>query len=205
MIKKTLFLYMSVLILILAIVNIVSAQGLVSIEVVLRIDGNFEEWKRIKPLAEDSIVDVDEKEAVNFSKVWAVLLGKNLYISYCCVKRLDNWGTEAFKYNVFIDVDNNTQTGYRGWDGSWALGADYLLQGGTIFKFAGHSPRSWSWIKKGLQEYGIKANWAEIKIPLSVMDIVQVAEMKILFYGDNIKQIDYVPDDYANEALTITR
>lgn len=180
-----------------------SKAELPSIKVTMAVDGNFDEWKRIKPLANDSIKDVDESEPVNFSRVWATSAGKNLYISYCCTKPID-FGDAAYRYNVFIDADNNVNTGYKGWDGNWTLGADYLVQGATVFEFSSASNRTWEWKKREVLRYKIGGDQVEIRIPLSLLGLKNKQECRILFYGDNINEIDYVPDDYTNRSFVIT-
>jgi hypothetical protein len=57
---------------------------------------------------------------------------------------------DGFRYNMFVDVDRNPTTGYRG-AGTWLpIGADVLIQGGqdrvTTFKFTGAGNQgAWSW------------------------------------------------------------
>lgn len=47
-------------------------------------------------------------------------------------------------YTIFVDTDRNAQTGFRGSSGDYPLGADYLLQGTTLFQYSG-SGIDWSW------------------------------------------------------------
>lgn len=168
----------------------------------IKIDENFDEWKKIEPLTVDSTGDVAETEQVNFSKVWANPAGKSLYISYCCTKPI-NFEGEAYRYNVFIDVDNDINTGYRGWDGNWPLGADYLVQGATVFEFSGSTNRAWEWKKGEIVTYRIKEDQVEMKIPLSSLGLKNKQEFRVLFYGDNINEADYVPDDHIDRALNV--
>ncbi len=173
-----------------------------AIKVTMSVDGKFDEWKRLKPLADDSIKDIPDTERVNFSKVWAEVAGKNLYISYCCTKPI-NFENEAYRYNVFVDADNDLSTGYRGWDGNWALGADYLVQGATVFEFSGSPNRVWEWKKKGAAVYKIEGSQIEMKVPLSSLGLNNKQDFRVLFYGDNVSVTDYVPDDNINKSFVI--
>lgn len=172
------------------------------IKVKMAIDGEFDEWRRIEPLADDSIKDVDETEPVNFSKVWAAPVGKNLYISYRCTKPI-NFEDSAYRYNIFIDADNNADTGYKGWDGNWVLGADYLIQGATVFEFSAATNRTWGWKKREVLAYKMGGDQVEMRILLSFLGLENKRECRILFYGDNINEIDYAPDDYTNKSFVI--
>lgn len=171
-------------------------------KVKMAVDGEFDEWKIIEPLADDSIKDVDETEPINFSKVWATPVGKNLYISYRCTKPI-NFEDSAYRYNIFIDADNNAGTGYKGWDGNWVLGADYLIQGATIFEFSAATNRTWGWKKREVLAYKIGGDQVEMRILLSFLGLENKRECRILFYGDNINEIDYVPDDHLNKSFVI--
>lgn len=60
----------------------------------------------------------------------------------------------AFNYSLFLDVDNNRNTGYIGTSGQLSVGADVLLQGrkvdtdivrASVFRFTGASSMAWAW------------------------------------------------------------
>lgn len=62
---------------------------------------------------------------------------------------------------LFIDADESLETGYRGKDASWIMGADLMIQGRTVYRFTGHSPGTWSWsMPVELDSYaGQNAGW----------------------------------------------
>lgn len=168
----------------------------------MKIDGNFDDWQNVQIAKEDAIGDVDPEDSIDFAKVWVVAENENIYISYQCAKPMD-WNTEAWKYNIFIDADNDCNTGYRGWEQDWALGADYLLQGATIFKFSGKDRMTWGWTEVGLQLYAIAENRVELQVPRSIIEIEKEQPVRILLHGDNYKKVDFLPDSYAVEVITI--
>lgn len=166
------------------------------------IDGKFDEWKGTNPLAEDTKEDVGAEDVVDWTAFWAMRDNENLYFSYACAKPLD-WSANAWRYNVFIDTDNNPETGYKGYDGNWAIGADYLLQGGIIFKFNGPSQTAWEWQEIGSQKYFIESNQVEIQVPYTVIGITVSQKVNILLHGDNVEKTDFLPGNYTKEVIVI--
>ncbi|MCC3375052.1 DUF4832 domain-containing protein [Cohnella sp. REN36] len=53
--------------------------------------------------------------------------------------------------NLFIDADNNAGTGYNGWEYK-RTGADYLVQNGKLFRYAGPG---WAWEEIGPAEWQV--------------------------------------------------
>lgn len=168
----------------------------------IEIDGKCDEWQDIKPVATDTTGDVAVLKDVDFRNLWVVTDKENVYMSYSCVNSID-WNTEGWKYNMFIDVDNDLNTGYRGGDMSWALGADFLLQGATIFEFSGKEQTIWDWKSLGLQTYSVDSSQIEVSISRDLIKIGEGATFKALLYGDNSQKIDFVPNDYATNAIII--
>ncbi|MFH1856426.1 MAG: hypothetical protein ABH836_04245, partial [Candidatus Omnitrophota bacterium] len=89
-------------------------QGISSAETKdIKIDGNCDEWNKISVTANDAIGDIDSDDVVDFVKVWIVPQDNDLYLSYLCGQPMD-WNAEAWRYNIFMDLDDNIETGYRG-------------------------------------------------------------------------------------------
>ncbi|MBB6670471.1 DUF4832 domain-containing protein [Cohnella nanjingensis] len=55
--------------------------------------------------------------------------------------------------NLFINSDNNADTGYNGWEYK-RTGADYLVQNGKLFRYAGPG---WAWEEIGPAEWQVSA------------------------------------------------
>ena len=51
----------------------------------------------------------------------------------------------GFRHNVFLDVDRDRETGFYGGGNFLAVGADFLLQGPTLYQFIGAGPEDWLW------------------------------------------------------------
>lgn len=169
----------------------------------IKIDGKCDEWKNIKPVAEDPRGDVDDNDVVDYMKLWVVRDSDNLYISYTFARPVD-WNTDAWRCNVFIDTDGNGNKGYKGSEGDWAIGADYLVQGGKVFQFIGSGPMAWEWKELATLSYSVDEAQVEIKMPYSVLGIKPTQKINILLHGDNQpgKQ-DCVPDTYKTKVIII--
>jgi hypothetical protein len=46
-----------------------------------------------------------------------------------------------YGFSWYLDTDQSPQTGFA----MFSIGADYLLEGGVLFKFAGANQGSWVW------------------------------------------------------------
>lgn len=168
----------------------------------IKIDGKCDEWKGIKPLAEDPKADVGSGDTVDYLDFSVVRGGDSLYISYACAGLMD-WNTNAWRYNVFINTDDNLNTGYKGSDGTWQMGADYVVQGGKLFKFAGAGPTAWEWKEVESLSYSVEGARAEIEAPYGSLEIKPDQKIEVLLHGDNVNTVDFVPDDYKTKAIIV--
>lgn len=180
----------------------VNSAGAVDDASKIKIDNKCDEWKDIKPLAEDPKGDVSNNDVVDYLDFSAVRGSDSLYISYACVNPMD-WNTNAWRYNVFINTDDNLTTGYKGYDGSWHIGADYLVQGGKLFKFTGTGPMAWEWKEIESLSYSVEGARAEVKVPYNSLEIKPGQKIEILLHGDNANTVDFVPDDYKTKVIII--
>lgn len=93
-------------------------------------------------------VDADESQATDFLAVSMAHDSQNLYIRQQ-FHRTANSGFFASNQILFFDTDQDRATGYTGPTGSLAIGAEFLLEGTSLFAFAGGSNQSsfsWNWI-----------------------------------------------------------
>lgn len=58
-------------------------------------------------------------------------------------------------YSIYIDADGDSGTGYAG--GKYS-GADYLVQGITVFTFSGTNRMAWEWQQSGMGRSTVKGN-----------------------------------------------
>lgn len=94
------------------------------------IDGNTSDWNSISPIATTSGQTATSlKVSDDNNYLYFLIQGSNL----------------GPNYELFIDTDSNSSTGYQ--EGTWTgTGLDYLVENGTLYKSTGSS---WSWSSLG--------------------------------------------------------
>jgi len=107
-------------------------------------------------------------------------------------------GTLDAKYNVYIDTDSNPSTGFHGGSGNFPVGAEYLVQGSTVYHYTG-TGLNWSWASVGTFTPGVSGNSAEYKFARSLIGSPKI--VRLYFYGDNTG-LGGVVDSYPTSALT---
>ncbi|PJB19106.1 MAG: hypothetical protein CO117_05910 [Flavobacteriaceae bacterium CG_4_9_14_3_um_filter_33_16] len=88
------------------------------IKVNIAIDGNFDDWKDVDVLVDDSAYGNN----MQILKVWGGGDNINVYIEGKSTMLLE-------LLSVFINTDNNSNTGYGAWQWGASSGADFLFQG----------------------------------------------------------------------------
>ncbi|MBK7107341.1 MAG: T9SS type A sorting domain-containing protein [Ignavibacteriae bacterium] len=168
----------------------------------ITIDGNFSDWNNISKLDTNSnpienILDIDFPNA-DIEDLWATVDEENFYLSY---KILGEWSN--YFYHIFIDIDDNENTGYRYQDSS-LTGAEYMIENETLWKYTGQGGSAWSWsaalgmIKKN------NPNQLELSIPLNLIDPENVKNnIRILLQNNESVEpyslLDISPNNFASE------
>lgn len=105
------------------------------------LDGSFADWSGTPSLGIDPVdATQDGQTTLDFREVWMGNTSENLVIAL----RTENDAQIGWAYNLFIDSDISSSTGYQGSDGNLGIGGDYLLQGQFLFQYAG-SGTDWNW------------------------------------------------------------
>ncbi|MCR5720453.1 MAG: PT domain-containing protein [Lachnospiraceae bacterium] len=144
------------------------------------IDGSSQDWKYAPKLCENAGL---------FAEVSAVAYGDSLYIERK-LKDVTNYSKE----NYYFDVDGNHTNGLSN------KGADYLLQGDTLYKYSGTNG-SWDWTESGksfeTSRYDDNA-FAEYRIPLNAFNNV-TSDIRV-----NIGVIDANWDELDNYPASVS-
>ncbi len=99
----------------------------------------------------------------------------------------------GFRNNVFIDIDHDRTTGFRGSGDQLSIGAEFLLQGSSVFSFAGATPTTWNWGFLGSQPFdAFPTTDVETMIPRSL--IGNPDGFDFVLFGDNTAEQDYYPN-----------
>jgi len=117
----------------------------------VNVDGKIDEWANIPAIASAS--------SGLLKTLKAQADGADLYL---CVT-----GTIGANYSIFLNVDNNANTGLK--SGVWIPhGSDYLLQNGILRRYSGGGT-DWRWTEVGVNQIGIKtaknSSVLEVRIP----------------------------------------
>ena len=97
-----------------------------------------------EPRAGENLPDVDIwQEFVDISSVYDKN-NQEMLINVHCNKGIS---PDVFTYQVYIDSDENNQTGFSAGESSWAInGADYLIDDDALFRSTSDTNWEWEWI-----------------------------------------------------------
>ena len=181
----------------------------------ISIDGRRSDWNSLT-LFEDDADDVNTNSSnpINWLRAGIAHNSTTVYMMFENHGQVEpsaqsgeymEWG-----WLVLLDTDNNANTGYTSLG---AVGADYIMQNNSIYKYAG-SGSNWKWIKQGPVDMRFRNNIAELSFPRSLVSLHQV--VKVAFFGLNEAyggntmdsypdngafEYDFGPGQYANRAL----
>lgn len=158
----------------------------------ITIDGNFDDWAGIPVVGTDAGGDISGSDPIDWTAFYAKAENNNLYISYQTASNID-FASNSWRYNIFIDSDNNLLTGYRGNDSGFKIGADYLFQGAGLYKYMGDGT-DWGWVNVAFYPYAINNNRLETVIPESALFLPEGYTVRMLLHGDNPQTKDYAKD-----------
>jgi len=120
----------------------------------IAMDGRAREWRRLQWFPDDP-----DDVSINREQDWSRLsMAHDPDMLYLLYETHSNLKLDA-SYNLFLDTDANTETGYRGDGGVFPIGADYLLQGAELWSYVGNpqDPGGWHWISVGtVDEFYVK-------------------------------------------------
>lgn len=106
---------------------------------------------------------------------------KSLRIAYRCVDPIDF--SLGAAYCVYLDTDGHRKTGYRGSEDTFPIGADYLLQGATLYRYSGDGI-GWSWTIVGEAPAEIAGDWAEFTLSERLLPLPDDV-IFVFLLGDN--------------------
>lgn len=156
------------------------------------VDGSRAEWAGLTSYPSDS-VDTPPGD-VDFDTFTFAHDSLTLYIRYTTHDG-PGFGS-AWRYNIFVDADQDRNTGFVGGGGQLPIGADLLIQGASTFSFTGGDQTTFSWNFIGGGSYNEVANDLELGIAVSLLPGLG-PQFDWVGFGDNSTP-DYVPDGGAS-------
>jgi hypothetical protein len=161
----------------------------------ITIDGLFNDWSGHTAYSDAP----DDGLLVNWDQVWTDERGESLSFSYTNIGDIDK--AQLFLWNIYLDTDKQTGTGY----GFSLLGADYLLQGKSLYQYTG-TGKDWSWKYIKEVNYTVSGVRAELSVAKSALGLANDANSyHALFYGTTADggNIDYLLVDVNGGAGSV--
>ncbi len=169
----------------------------------LTVDGALNDWSGLVSLGSDP-ADVGGLRAENpldWRQAWVAHSATDLYIAY----RNHVTFTLSWGHGIYIDVDGDINTGFRGFYGEFPIGADYLIEVGDVHQYTG-SGNNWSWSTTGQATVATSGEIGEVSLPLSVLNPQGgvLESLQFYFRANNIAFGGAVVDHFPDLATDIT-
>jgi hypothetical protein len=149
------------------------------------------DWTNLTPY----VSDPNENSSVDWSQVTIANDSSNLYIRY-----LMNASTGLNTSTMFfIDTDSNRDTGYIGGSSQFSIGAEYMIQGATIYSFIGSTPITWDWNFIGGVNYDTFPN-TDMTFSLALSQIGSPTTFSFLLFSTGDILGSYYEDYYVDNA-----
>lgn len=147
----------------------------------ITIDDSRADWAGLTSFNSDSD-DIPTSGDVDWNDITIAHDGANLYVRY---EPYDGpgWGS-AWRYHVLLDTDQNRNTGYIGGSSQFAIGADYMIEGATVFQFTSGNQNDWGgWSSVG--SGSSDENPSDIELGISQSLVGSPASFYFIVWGDN--------------------
>jgi len=158
----------------------------------ITLDGSLADWA---PYPAFGINRLTATNPTVFLAAWMAHDPTNFYVAFTN----DAPVTIDSSVNVYFDTDASRTTGFRGGGDNFPLGAEYLLQGGTLYVYAGTTGLDWNWTPVSTVTWHVSGKSAECAFPRSLIGDPNVANL--IFVGDNGAALgqNYLPS-YASSV-----
>lgn len=156
----------------------------------ITIDGDLSDWASLQNFASDPD---DMSGAIDWKQTWAAHDEQHLYFAYRLHKAINV--NAAWGYQIFIDTQNTPDMGYN-----HALKADYLIEGGNLYKYTG-TGNDWQWEFVNSAQSQINATDREMQFLRS--DLGNPTSLRFMLIGNNAAVGGEGLDIYPNEAFNV--
>ena len=171
----------------------------------ITIDGDLADWSGMTAFDTDPQDITGAGNDIDWREAYMSHDDTDFYIAYREYGDADlTWGNQ-----IFIDTDTDAATGFRGFANESTIGADFLVEGGALFRYTGDDlaiQNDWFWEYIGNLTAAVNGDSAEIKIPRVQLDNPE--NVLLFFYGNSAATagtaIDLYPDN-AYDAASVLR
>jgi len=174
----------------------------VSSNATITVDGSLTDWSSLRSFPKKQDDTNGTTDPLDFEKGWAANDSTNYYFAIQNANTVTlNWGT-----TIYIDTDCNRSTGFIGSGSNFPVGAEYMIQGTSVYKYMG-TGTSWSWgngttvgVAVGTATAQTSGTNVEYSMPKSWIGTPGL--FKLFVYGDNSAFTGgTVVDTYPSGAL----
>ena len=158
----------------------------------ITIDGSLEDWSGLIPLAADPADITGAGETIDFRQGYIAHNPSLLYLAYQNETPISQL---TYGHAAFIGTDDSDATGFKGFSSEMPFGADFLLEGSDLYRYAG-SGNNWLWTyvtTVNAQQVG-----SIVEIALSRAQLGNPAAIEIYWRGENEaingSGVDFYPD-----------
>ena len=156
------------------------------------LDGNLTDWAAVDPYLADPVDISGENNYIDWRQIWMAHTDSTYYVAW---QNANTVAQMTWGYSVYLDTDTNATTGFKGFSGEYAIGADYVLEGADLYRYTG-TGQNWSWEFLETLQYVISGNIAEIAMPRAIVGNTNTIEF--VLHGDsaatNGTSVDHYPD-----------
>lgn len=179
--------------------SVLTATPFPTTRTAINIDGNFDDWSNV-PVRIVDPADAGNTAGPDWRRIWLTNDAQNLYIRFTSDTPFNVDGSPEYDFSrlrVYIDADQDADTGFFSPTDIGALGSDLLVSGDSLFEQAQGEEDDNTFIT-GLDMAPV-ANATEIEFAIPLSEIKSrfpdVARLNLIFSNDEVG--DSVPDDVA--------
>ena len=163
------------------------------------IDGNSIDWNNLVAFPNDpNDIENNNLNVIDWKSVSVAHSDNSIYFLYenYGVVNTDGSTFIPWGWQVYIDSDNNPNTGYQY---SAVIGADFIIEGSSVERYIG-TGTNWSWATVGSATAEMTNSIREFSFPRSWLG--STTDMKLVFQGANESYGGSTTDLYPDGALT---
>ncbi len=167
------------------------------------IDGDVAEWVALQDFGTDPDDITGDNNTIDWKQAWMGHDDSNFYIAY---NQFEPFGI-TWGHSIYIDSDTDSTTGFHGFSGEFVIGADYVVEGDSVFKYTAVAQNQWSWEYVQSVQSAVSSQGVEIAVPRNL--IGNPVNIDLLFYGDSAatggNAVDLYPDKLADPAALLKK
>ena len=158
----------------------------------MTIDGDLAEWASLQSFGTDPDDVSGADNRIDWLEGWMAHDDASWYVAW----RNDGTAELNWAFNVYLDTDATRASGFRGGADDHPVGAEFLLQGSSLYRYTG-AGLEWSWSFVGAAAVALDGSQAELSFARALLD--NATAIDVFFLGDNSAYpggagIDLYPD-----------